>query len=277
MHFSKTRIAPTPSGFLHTGNLCSFLVTAQLARQTGAKVMLRIDDMDRERATDAYLQDIFDTLNFAGIEWDEGPTDLADFKIGWSQVHRLNYYNALLAELAAAGRVYACTCSRTDVMRTSPDGSYPGTCRNKALPLDTPGACWRLKTDNETPAVIKTLSGPESYLLPGSMFDFIVRKKDGFPAYQLTSVADDVLFGVDFVVRGADLLPSTIAQQQLAQLPSLAAFRTVTCRHHPLVTDESGAKLSKSAGSTSIRYLRGKGMTWGDVLTMLQPSLQAFL
>ncbi|MES2108653.1 MAG: glutamate--tRNA ligase family protein, partial [Bacteroidota bacterium] len=92
-HFHKTRIAPTPSGFLHVGNVLSFSITAALARKTGAKTLLRIDDMDQTRANARYIQNIFDTLNFLEIPWDEGPANADDFEKSYSQVHRLNLYN----------------------------------------------------------------------------------------------------------------------------------------------------------------------------------------
>lgn len=82
--FKRTRIAPTPSGYLHLGNILSFALTVTLARQTRANILLRIDDLDRERADRLYVQDIFDTLNFLEIPWDEGPRDYEEYKSDWS-------------------------------------------------------------------------------------------------------------------------------------------------------------------------------------------------
>src|SRR3954452_6220982 len=107
--FCKTRIAPTPSGYLHIGNALSFLITAGLAKQAGAKLLLRIDDLDSARTQKPYLEDIFDTLRFLQIECDEGPKNYAEYKSRWSQVHRMHLYNAALQQLAAAELVYACT------------------------------------------------------------------------------------------------------------------------------------------------------------------------
>ena len=107
--FSKTRIAPTPSGFLHIGNARSFAVTAALAAQTGAAVLLRIDDMDRNRIDEQFVQDIFDTLHFLNIPWQEGPVNSADFEKNWSQRHRLHLYGRLLQQLVEKDVVYACT------------------------------------------------------------------------------------------------------------------------------------------------------------------------
>ncbi|TDW95959.1 glutamate--tRNA ligase family protein [Dinghuibacter silviterrae] len=238
----KTRIAPTPSGYLHLGNALSFALTAG----TGARILLRIDDMDRDRVSDAYVQDIFDTLRFLEIPWDEGPLDLEDYKKSWAQVHRLGLYHAALERLRAKNAVFACTCSRSQIK----NGMYPGTCREKHIPLDTEGASWRLRTNAP---------------LPPDMQDFVVRKKDGFPSYQLTSVVDDLHYGIDLVVRGEDLRPSTLAQQYLAQVLEEQAFSGILFLHHPLLVDMDGQKLSKSAGSTSIQAMRKEGRTAREV------------
>jgi glutamyl-tRNA synthetase len=179
-------------------------------------------------------------------------------------------YNEALQQLVAAGQVFACTCSRADVARNNLSGIYPGTCREKALPLDTPGACWRFRTPGDATVNVNTLTGIVTAALPQEMTDFVIRKKDGFPAYQLTSVVDDVHFSIDLIVRGADLWPSTIAQHLLACVPALSAFRAATFYHHPLVTGPDGQKLSKSAGATSIQYLRQQGLTAAKVLELAE-------
>jgi glutamyl-tRNA synthetase len=105
--------------------------------------------------------------------------------------------------------------------------------------------------------------------LPAGMQDFIVRKKDGFPAYQLTSVIDDDHFGIDLVVRGADLWPSTIAQHYLAALIPRNTFQYSTSCHHPLLLETPDRKLSKSAGATSIQFLRKEGKQPADIYTII--------
>lgn len=265
--FSKTRIAPTPSGFLHLGNVLSFVITMAWARRTGAKVLLRIDDLDRERYQPAFVQDIFDTLNFLELPWDEGPRNLPEFEKEYSQVHRMPLYQQALQSLAQDGRVFACTCSRSALQNTT---SYPGTCRDQHYPLDMPQVNWRLYTDTYAAITIKTVpSGITSAILPASMQDFVVRKKDGFPAYQLSSIVDDLHFGVDLIVRGADLWPSTLAQLYLAaQLPA-NSFPAISFFHHSLLTAANGSKLSKSAGDTSIQFLRKEGYSRAAVYTLL--------
>src|SRR5580658_3388462 len=171
--FRRTRIAPTPSGFLHLGNVLSFALTAGLARRSGASILLRIDDLDRERVSREYVEDIYDALNFLSIPWDEGPRNWEEYKRTWSQVHRMGMYREMLERLRVSGKVFACDCSRSKILRESPDGVYPGGCRGRRLPLDKAGCSWRVNT-----------SGAD---LPEEMTDFVVRKKDRFPAYQLTS------------------------------------------------------------------------------------------
>lgn len=268
--FSKTRIAPTPSGYLHQGNAFSFLVTAALAKRTGARVLLRIDDLDGERARPEYVQDIFDTLHFLQIGWDEGPLNPEELTARFSQLNRLELYRCALQQLREEGQVFACTCSRAEILRTSPDGTYPGTCRHKGIPLDTPGVCWRLQTDPGLPLMVKHPDGSvTTAVLPESMHYFVVRKKDGMPAYQLTSVVDDLHFGVDLVVRGADLWPSTLAQLCLASQLRQPRFGDASFCHHPLLKDASGLKLSKSAGAPSIRHLRHTGGKLSDLYELI--------
>ncbi len=111
--FRRTRIAPTPSGYLHLGNVLSFALTAALARRSGASILLRIDDLDRERVSREYVEDIFETLNFLGIPWDEGPRNVGEYERAWSQVHRLGMYREALERLRERRKVFACDCSRS--------------------------------------------------------------------------------------------------------------------------------------------------------------------
>ena len=266
-HRAKTRLAPTPSGYLHAGNILSFAYTHALAKLTGAKVLLRIDDMDQARREDRYLQDVFDTLNFLGIPYDEGPKDIVDFDSNFSQVLRRTLYDNMLQALIDRNLVYACTCSRTDILKASPDGSYQGTCRHLSLLLNTPGAALRLKTDPHAILHLTDVFGNTTkHTLPATMNDFVVRKKEGDPAYQLTSLTDDLHFGVDLVVRGSDLFPSTLAQLYLAQLLNCQPFLHTTFHHHPLLIAADGQKLSKSAGTNAISQFRKTGTLPGDVL-----------
>jgi glutamyl-tRNA synthetase len=153
-------------------------------------------------------------------------------------------------------------------MRNRADGVYPGTCRDKGISLDAENVSWRLRTGDEEVNIRMVEGTSVRAALPGEMKDFVVRKRDGFPAYQLSSVVDDLFFGVDLVVRGEDLWASTVAQHYLAgklgrDLGAIAFY------HHALLTAEEGRKLSKSAGDTSIQYLRKQGLKKKDVYTMI--------
>ena len=229
-------------------------------RKSGGLLRLRIDDLDNDRVRPEYTADIFETLEWLGLDWDAGPHNPDDFGQNFSQKLRLDAYHRLLGQLQQTGLVYACDCSRTTSQSLSVNGLYAGTCRDRHLPLDTPGAAWRIRVPEDvfvTPNTIgKTATGSRTYWVAELMGDFVIRRKDGIPAYQVASLADDLLHGTNFIVRGADLLPSTAAQLYLAQLLGNKAFVNTTFCHHPLLTDDAGHKLSKSAGSASIRALR---------------------
>ncbi|MBC6490091.1 glutamate--tRNA ligase family protein [Flavihumibacter stibioxidans] len=268
--FRKTRIAPTPSGYLHLGNLFSFILTAGLARKFKAGILLRIDDLDQDRVREEYLHDIFDTLRFFDLPWDEGPQDPDDCRRSWSQLQRLNLYRNALDHLAENGLVYACTCSRATMARSGLQAGCPGNCREKKLPLDTPGASWRFNTSRSGAVGMRGPDGTiKEYSFPGALHDWVVRKKDGFPAYQLTSVIDDDYFGVDLIIRGEDLLDSSLVQLDLCRFLPDSTFMNAAFYHHALLTHVSGEKLSKSAGDTSITHLRHSGLGVGEILGML--------
>jgi glutamyl/glutaminyl-tRNA synthetase len=255
------RLAPTPSGFLHLGNAIAFVRTWRLARAEGAQLLLRIDDLDADRKRPAYVADIFESLHWLGISWDMGPRDAEDFEANWSQRHRMGLYAELLGRLQAAGQLFACECSRAQLQQRGAGGRYPGTCREKSLPLDTPGLAWRVRVPADTVASFRDEKrGLFQIDLSEAMGDFVVRRRDGIPAYQVASLADDLHFGVDSIVRGEDLLDSTAAQYWLADQIGETVFSRNRFWHHALVTDASGRKLSKSEGAESLRSLRASGI-----------------
>jgi len=262
---NHTRIAPTPSGFLHVGNILSFAITSALAQKSNAKVLLRIDDLDQARVNEEYIQDVFDTLNFLEIPWDIGPKDVQDFRDNWSQTHRMELYHGALDKLCDKGLVFACICSRQQIKN-----SEPCTCLEKHIPLHTENAAWRLITRKKE-LNIRSYNGELiRTALPAEMQNFIIRRRDGIPAYQLASVVDDLHYNIDLVVRGQDLWSSTIAQHELALALGESRFNQIRFYHHPLLTEASGQKLSKSAGSTSIKYLRENGKSPSDIYTMIE-------
>ena len=221
----STRIAPTPSGYLHIGNVYSFLITWLIARQRQGTLSLRIDDLDELRLKTPYVEDIFETLQFMQIDYDAGPKNIEAFFACHSQQFRLNNYHRLLSKLTATGLVYACTCSRKTLQALSNEGRYHEECRQKKLPLDTPGAAWRLHVPAGT--IINftdEYKGAQVIDLAATMGDFIIKRKDGIPAYQVASLADDNFYHVNFIVRGDDLLISTAAQLYLASIANDRAF-----------------------------------------------------
>jgi glutamyl-tRNA synthetase len=234
-----TRLAPTPSGYLHKGNAFSFLLTERYAQQTGSKILLRIDDMDTERKRPEYVQDIFDSLHWLGIEWHTGPKDAADFEDNWSQRYRLPLYNAAIKKLVAENKVYACSCSRKQIRE-----KRHCDCESKKIPVNMPDTSLRMQVKRST----------------GENDSFIIRRRDGLPAYQLFSLIDDLHFRVTAIIRGEDLLDSTAMQHSLALQLGEDAFSGIKFIHHPLLTDENGHKLSKSESALSLKAMRENGM-----------------
>lgn len=244
---NKTRIAPTPSGFLHLGNAYNFLLTQFIAEKYQAKIFLRIDDADQPRFRMEYLHDIFKTLKLLEIQIDEGPKDAEEFLSSYSQQSRSQFYNEFLNHLKNKAYLYPCRISRSKMNENFPDGIYHGQFKEPGLEFDHPEVVWRVKVPQGT--IVRfydLLQGLVEVNLFETMGDFVVRKKDKFAAYQLSSLIDDLHFGVNIVVRGNDLLTSTAAQLFLAQLGGLHSFLDIRFAHHPLLINPKGEKLSKS-------------------------------
>lgn len=249
----KSRLAPTPSGFLHIGNLYSFAFTWLLVRRQQGQLLLRIDDIDNERSRPEYLENIFTWLQLLGITYEEGPTNAAEFSAIWSQQNRLSLYRKMLQQLVATGKVYACNCSRKNILADSKNGLYHGACRQKNIPLETPEVNWRIQVDEDVNISFEdNLLGMQQLQPAALMGDFVIRRRNGLPSYQIASLADDEHFGINCIVRGEDLLASTAAQLYLAKLVGVSSFLDTQFFHHPLQLDASGNKLSKSAGKTAL-------------------------
>ena len=249
----RSRIAPTPSGFLHEGNLASFLFTHDLVRRLGGSLSLRIDDLDAERVRPAYVRDLFDQLSWLGITWDEGPRSPDDLQRTWSQSFRLDRYLAMVHQLKDLGLLYACNCSRKRIREAGGGERYPGTCRDLGLPLDSAGVAWRVRLPDPCEVTIPTWPGGEVRVdLAGSMGDPVVLQRNGRPSYQIASLTDDLDQRTDLIVRGEDLLGSTACQVHLAEVLGHRSFAQATFIHHPLVRDAQGRKLSKTAGDGTL-------------------------
>lgn len=249
----RSRIAPTPSGYLHIGNAMNFVRTWLIVRKAGGKLRLRIDDIDAPRARPEYIDDIFRTLEWMGLDWDEGPRTADEHTAQYSQALRATRYNEIIAQLINTANVFACTCSRKDVATC--------TCKPKNLALDTTDSALRITTP-EAPIMVDDMrEGVRPVYLQNEMKDFVIRRKDGIAAYQVASLADDLDYDINLIVRGADLLTSTAAQLYLAQLLDAGRFAKTTFYHHELLHDLTGEKLSKSAGSFSLKVMRERDTT----------------
>lgn len=242
----RSRLAPTPSGFLHYGNLFNFVLTWQAVRRAGGTLKLRIDDLDATRARDEYLEDIFETLHWLGFDWDEGPRDVAQFKTQFSQTLRTTEYRNFLQKFPG----YACGCSRSQV-KARTDKLYDGFCRELNLPLAKERTQWRFRAD-----------------IPGH--DVVLWQKSDLPAYHLVSLFEDLQDRTTLIVRGEDLRESSELQKLLAQALGVEGreFLKIQFAHHPLLLDQ-GVKLSKSEGALSLQSERKRGKKASEVFLRL--------
>jgi glutamyl-Q tRNA(Asp) synthetase len=225
----RGRFAPSPTGPLHFGSLVAALGSWLCARAAGGAWLVRIEDIDPAREVAGAAESILATLAAFGLESDEPVL---------RQSTCLAHHAAALRALDAAGLVYPCRCSRTDLAAYA--GIHPARCP-VAADVSRPPA-WRLRVGSETVEFVDATCGSVSRSLRREDGDFVVWRADGWPGYQLAVVVDDAAQGITEVVRGADLLDSTPRQILLQRHLGLAQPRY---RHLPLVRDAGGAKLSK--------------------------------
>jgi glutamyl/glutaminyl-tRNA synthetase len=275
-----TRFAPAPTGYLHLGHVRNAHYVWTLAGARGARVLLRVEDHDRERCRPEYEAALLDDLDWLGFVPDLYPTD--EFRRGRCdsrQSDRALIYEAAARELAAQGRLYGCACSRADIARAAgpadhdrPDGAaggdkeiaYPGTCRDRGLPLG-PSLAWRVRIDPGDESFDDLLLGPQRQSPHLQCGDVVIRDRLGNWSYQFVASVDDFRQGIDLVVRGRDLLPSTGRQIQIARL--LGRTEPAVFAHHQLIMKSPAQKLSKSDGDTGVRDLRAAGWTREDVIS----------
>ncbi len=254
------RFAPSPTGPLHLGSLVAALGSYLLARRSGGRWLLRMDDLDTPRVLPGMADDILRTLEALGFQWDG--------EVVW-QSSRTDAYQAAFAELIDKGMVYPCGCSRQEIARIgsaphSKDGEllYPGSCRN-GLPQGKTPRAWRVKVTDEPVCFQDGIMGACCETLAESCGDFVVRRADGPFAYQLAVVVDDAAAGVNQVARGADLLSSTPRQLRLQRL---LGYPIPDYWHLPLVTGPGGTKLSKRENAVSLAAGRDLAKTGGSLL-----------
>ena len=271
----RSRIAPTPSGFLHQGNGMNFVLTWLLTKNGNGILRLRIDDLDAPRINNEYIEDVFRTLEWLGIEWEEGPQAPGEHLKYFSQQLRIDRYNELIRQLEGKDSLFICNCSRKAIQEQSKDGQYPGTCRGKSLQLDS-DTSMRLIIPSPCNVIVNDMRAQEINIdLYNVMRDPVIRRRDGIPAYHIASIADDIDHGVNLTVRGADLLESTAAQLYISQILSAKQFLGTKFYHHPLIEDDNGNKLSKSAGSTSLKAWRERGAKREEFYLMMSRLLNA--
>ncbi len=248
----KGRIAPTPSGFLHAGNAYNFVLNWLYIRSEGGQLLLRIDDLDKARCKDIYLDDIFRVLDFLGLDWDLGPQNVHEHKQQFSQEHRVSLYQAARKKLRDKGMLFACDCTRASITARTGEHAYDGFCVDRKLSLDETDIFWRLKP--RIPPKIQYELFPTGFqkipVEDESQYP-VLRRKKGFSAYQLASLVDDVHWNINTVIRGEDLLQSTAIQLFLAKCLGVHSFKKVRFLHHPLILD-GRQKLSKSTKASPL-------------------------
>jgi len=262
-----TRFAPSPTGLLHLGHAFAAITAAE----SGDDFLLRIEDLDRGRSRDEFIEAIYRDLKWLGLSWDEPVL---------RQSRRGAAYGAALEKLTAMGLTYACVCTRKDIeeeiarageAQHGPDGPiYPGTCRHLGpVPPDKPHV---LRLDAAKAAA---LAGPLTFLEHGKretvdplrFGDIVLARKDLPAAYHLAVVLDDAFQNVNLVTRGEDLLPATHPQRLLQALLGLPE---PAYDHHRLVLDQNGEKFSKRDQAVTLAALRESGATPSDIRARLE-------
>ena len=261
-----TRFAPAPTGLLHLGHLVNALYTWGIARATGGRVILRIEDHDRQRSRPKHEAALLEDLERLGLIPDEPP--IAAFRAGatpYRQSDAGEAYAAALAQLDAAGLVYGCACTRSTFGAWEAEHGRPwrgigcpGGCRSLGLDAGAGHLGIRVAVGAGSERWVDLLAGPLGDE-PAAGGDLLVRDRLGNWTYAFCVVVDDRRGGIDLVIRGRDLLDATPVQLRLARL--LGRETPPRFLHHPLVRRVSGQKLSKAAGDTALRSMLDAGAT----------------
>ena len=268
------RFAPSPTGPLHVGNLRTALLSWLYARVDDSRFLLRIEDLDPVASREAWVGEHLADLAALGLDHD-GPAERQS-----SEEARARH-DAALAQLEDAGLVYPCWCSRREVAEAAsashgalPEGAYPGTCRDLTDAEREERAASRMDRD---PAMRVRAGGAEVVIVDrlhgerrGVVDDFVVRRGDGVPAYNLAVVVDDAFHGVEEVVRGDDLLDGTPRQAWLCGVLGLPVPAYV---HVPLVLGPDGQRLAKRHGAVTRSDLADAGIGPAGLLSILGTSL----
>jgi glutamyl-Q tRNA(Asp) synthetase len=259
-----TRFAPSPTGYLHLGHVVNAIYVWSIARALGGRVLLRIEDHDRLRSRPEYESALLDDLAWLGFNPDEGPIRQSD---------EPQAYEDALDTLSGNHHVYACECSRREIVTASTarpnaisDGDevpYTGRCRGRAL-AKCDGRGLRVEIAPDAEQFADARLGSITQVPAAQCGDLLIRDRDGFWTYQFAVTVDDVRQGVDLVIRGEDLLGSTGRQIRLARM--LGRREPPVFLHHGLLYKPDGTKLSKSTRDTGVRDLRAAGWSRADVI-----------
>ena len=266
----RTRFAPSPTGDLHVGNIRTALFDWAYARHTGGKLIFRIEDTDRERVTDEYINRAIETLKWLGINWDEGPEVGGPYG-PYLQSQRLDSYTHWAKTFIANGDAYNCYCSTEELearrekqraLNQAP--GYDGKCRS--LTADDVAS---YENQGRKPVIRMRMPDGETRftdVIRGEVVfehkfvpDFVLMRADGSPLYTLAVAVDDVLMKVTHVLRGEDLLSSTPRQIRVYQAMGIAPEDFPQFAHLPFVMGQDNAKLSKRNGEVSIAWYREQG------------------
>jgi glutamyl-tRNA synthetase/glutamyl-Q tRNA(Asp) synthetase len=241
----------------------------EFARRSGAQVLLRIEDHDRERCKPEYEVVILEDLDWLGFVPDVFPTSaFRASRCDGRQSDRHHVYQTAAQELAARGLLYGCSCTRREIAAAqgtaeSEELRYPGTCRDRGLALEA-DVTWRLRIEPGTESFDDLILGPQAQDPAVQCGDVAIRDRKGNWTYQFVAAVDDFRQGVDLVVRGRDLLASTGRQIRIARL--LGRETPASFAHHELIMKSAAQKLSKSDGDTGVKDLRAAGWTRDQLL-----------
>jgi len=252
-HPVVTRFAPSPTGYLHLGHVVNAIYVWGIARALGGSVLLRIEDHDRVRSRPAFERALLDDLDWLGFVPDTGRWPVL------RQSDRPSRYEVALQRLRHSQAVYACECSRKSIGHDR----YRNTCRARALE-ESPGRGLRVEMRPGLGRFVDGLVAGEHEAAADESGDLLIRDRDGHWTYQFAVVVDDVEDQVNLVIRGRDLLESTVQQIRLGRMLGRAA--PAQFLHHPLVLGPSGRKLSKASGDAGVRELRAAGASAADVI-----------
>jgi len=250
----RTRFAPSPTGYLHIGGARTALYSWLHARKHGGRFVLRIEDTDRERSTEASVNAILEGMTWLGLDYDEGP---------FYQTQRFDRYREVIQQLLDKGLAYHCYCSRDELdamreeaMARKAKPRYDGRCRTRTEPREGVEPVIRFKNPTEGAVVINDLIKGKVVISNSELDDLIIARSDGTPTYNLTVVVDDWDMGITHVIRGDDHLNNT--PRQINLLHALGA-EPPTYAHVPMILGEDGKRLSKRHGAVSVMQYREEG------------------